>query len=225
MLIDGKIKATTLCPVFSELLVYFFYGRPAYKVSVAEDQRVTDEYLPIALIFEGSAISNISRIFPFDTGAFPKEAYKPALHKDVDMTEFQVDPTLEAAQRIVAAFFGSNDNYVLGDPTSTPPPNFFDEPEAFAHRYIIDGAVKIGTDDRRYTVELQTKDEIALAGELKAVIVPHTMLTSKTLQNFLRANPKVEHPSYSHFRGATISSLHTVILERVREYLNDHGYL
>ena len=52
---NEKLEPRT-CPVFGEALLYFFYGRPAYKLD-NENPIITDEYLfPVCFIDRKSVV-------------------------------------------------------------------------------------------------------------------------------------------------------------------------
>jgi hypothetical protein len=120
---------------------------------------------------------------------------------------------------VVKAFFGTNARYVLGEAIAGREPDPFDHPEAHAHFALISGATKIDIDDRRYTIEVQTEDQIELSPGLLALVMPHTWLRSTTIQNFLKRHSSVVPLTYARFRGMSVAASHAVILEKVREHL------
>lgn len=64
----NKIKVTE-CNLFEEDIAYFFVGRPSYK---HKTDFTESEYweLPVCFILEFSAVEDIRRVYPFDSGAF-----------------------------------------------------------------------------------------------------------------------------------------------------------
>lgn len=223
---EKAIKAHKECDVFKEWLIYLFYGRPAYKVRVNEaDQQVTDEYLPVAFIVRPDAVTNVKRVFPFDSGTFDNDAYLSVHHKTAKLSDFELEPSLIAARRVVKAFFGTNQNYVLGEATSRGKLNPLDHPEASAYFSLVEGVADRSVDDRRYSIEIQTLDPLYLATDILAVVMPHTWLKSRTVRSLLRAHPSITPITYARFNGATVSNCHAVIFEKVHEFLASNAYL
>lgn len=227
MLQDRQIKPPPeQCKVFGEWLVYLFYGRPAYKVHIDyPEQRLTDEYLPVAMVLDPGCVAAVRRAFPFDSGAFHGGAYSGVLHKHARLTDFELEPSVESARKVVGAFFGSNENYLLGQASVGRLPDAFDDPEANAHRALITGGTEVDVDDRRYTIEIQTEEAITLAPFLRAVVMPHTWLKSESVQAFLRDFPTVEPLTYARYHGASITAAHAVIFERIYDYLSENDLL
>ncbi len=72
------------CGVFEEPLAYFFYGRPAYRVS--DDGAVKVEAAcPYCFVFNAALIDKAKAIFAFDTGAFDKRLYKHILQEEMNV--------------------------------------------------------------------------------------------------------------------------------------------
>jgi hypothetical protein len=51
-------------------LLYFFYGRPSYRVNPAVSNTRVSSFAPISFVFKKDLIWNAARLHPFDTGAF-----------------------------------------------------------------------------------------------------------------------------------------------------------
>src|SRR4051794_32489580 len=67
---DEKLLAME-CNVFGgEKLVYFFIGRPAYKMPAVESP--SEWQMPVAFVIRFDKPPPIKRVFPFDSGAFQK---------------------------------------------------------------------------------------------------------------------------------------------------------
>jgi hypothetical protein len=66
------------CDVFEKPLAYFFYGRPAYRVS-GDGAIKIEAACPCCFIFNAKLIDKAEAIFAFDTGAFDKRLYKHML--------------------------------------------------------------------------------------------------------------------------------------------------
>src|SRR5215217_5621888 len=65
---SGSVSPTH-CDVFDEPLAYFFYGRPAYRVTGDGAIRV-EAACPYCFIFSSALIETATDIYAFDTGPF-----------------------------------------------------------------------------------------------------------------------------------------------------------
>ncbi|SEK00155.1 hypothetical protein SAMN05518849_1256 [Sphingobium sp. AP50] len=79
------------CPVFNkEPLIYFFYGRPAYRASAQIQSNGLDAYAPICIIMKPDA-ADPRRIFPFDSGAFHHHLLADFTHHRMMKEDFELD--------------------------------------------------------------------------------------------------------------------------------------
>jgi hypothetical protein len=226
ILSTGILPPPEKCDVFDEWLLYLFYGRPAYKIRCdSSNQRVVDEYLPVAMIFDAGAVTNIKRLFPFDSGAFAGGAYRSVHADNVTFRDFELPAAISSAKKVVRAFFGSNADYFTGQASQPVGLNPFDDPEVLAYHAILDGPSNVEIDDRRYSIEIQTEDSISLSPHLLAIVMPHTWLESDTIRTYLAGNPAVKPLTYCRFKGISLSASHAVILERVHDFLSSRGDL
>ncbi|RYF94776.1 MAG: hypothetical protein EON95_04060 [Caulobacteraceae bacterium] len=221
---SGAIEPIDECKVFGEGLVYFFYGRPAYKVRIEEGLRFAEDYLPIALIFASEAVGDPARAFPFDSGAFASGAFDSIRHKKIPLASFELEPSFDGVRRSVTAFFETNRRYLLGEVTNRGLPNNMDDPEARSHYALIEGASDDSIDDRRYTVEVQSRELVLLSSAI-AIIMPHKWLKSVAVKKFASENPSVKLISYAKYKGTTVSGSHAVIFEHAYDYLLKGGYI
>src|SRR6266478_2411608 len=78
------------CAVFGEPLAYFFYGRPAYRVSGDGAVKI-EAACPFCFVFNASLIDKAKAIFAFDTGAFSKRLYNHILVEEMDVEDFSLE--------------------------------------------------------------------------------------------------------------------------------------
>lgn len=178
----------THCDVFSEELLYFFYGRPAYRAK--EQNNVKLEYdWPIVMVFKPETLSDISAVYPFDTGAFHLGIYKNFFHKDSKLSDFLLPANLEYAQKFVASFYKNNDEYFRGDSRKSveiPSRNF----EAQGIHELartpssrISGVSSHIRDERSSTVELHSKNTVSLINTMIGIIIPEPYLNDKDVND------------------------------------------
>jgi len=101
---DGELMPKA-CNVFAgEPLLYFFYGRPSYRVNSNEPPTSLDHYLPVCMLFRAESVQPIKRIFPFDSGACDNELYDNALHRDMNLEDFGLEPSPDTPGRVISFF-------------------------------------------------------------------------------------------------------------------------
>ncbi|MBB3860801.1 hypothetical protein GGQ88_002070 [Novosphingobium hassiacum] len=183
ILIEGAIKPRR-CEVFrGEDLTYLFYGRPSYKMP--EDMAIAKYWqLPSVFIFESDVV-DYKRIFPFDTGAFKGGLY-PQFFGMMPLSEYELNGNQDYPRKIVSAFFATTEKFFKLKPRKL---NEFEEEfevtatdEEIKALYDLiehnDGKV----DDRRFSIELQTENEVLMSsGKCKAIIIPEEYLENTEL--------------------------------------------
>jgi hypothetical protein len=94
------------CSVFKEPLLYFFYGRPAYRDASQTTPTRDVGFYPICFVFRpGTICKKAKRVYPFDTGAAQKGLYEPAIRRTDALTGYGVQAVVESARKIVSRFF------------------------------------------------------------------------------------------------------------------------
>jgi len=141
------------CAVFEEDLLYLFYGRPAYRRAEYEQIRLTAKS-PVVLVLSPGIVSSGRRMFPFDSGAFEERYKKKWVHHGMKLADFELECPGDAPQRHVAAFFGTNWNY-LRQICADPPLPYVGEFEVEALMELLRDPNAIEADDRRLALELQ----------------------------------------------------------------------
>ncbi|KWV61240.1 hypothetical protein AS156_00025 [Bradyrhizobium macuxiense] len=192
---DGVLEPRE-CDVFKgEPLLYFFYGRPSYRVNANEGATGLDHYLPVCLIFRSSAVTPIKRIFPFDSGGFHKEFYADAFHKDMDLDDFGLEPDIDTPGRVISLFFESADAYLRARsaPSVSLDPS---ELEAKSYLALISHRLSNTMDNRVSGIELQFEGPLKIDGAVNAIILPDTLYSSPLIQAKLTA---LEALPYCHW--------------------------
>jgi hypothetical protein len=171
------------CDVFNEDLLYFFYGRPAFRRS-EQDQIGQSARAPVVVIFAPDLIHEGRRIFPFDSGAFG-DRYKNWVHRDMTLQDFELSCDEGVPQRHVTAFFKNNSNYLKL--TMTPPPKpYIGEYEVESLIAIFQDPSAANADDRRLAMELQVDKPLPLDGStILALILPDELEEAEWLKTFL----------------------------------------
>ncbi len=173
---SGNVSPTD-CKVFDEALAYFFYGRPAYRVSGDGAVKV-EAACPYCFVFNAALIAKAKAIFAFDTGAFDSRLYKHVVMEDMKVEDFSLETNNHRPNRVIASVFGSRKSYFEGDISRIPDPEKLTEAWEFHARAYLHLLVSRGRnepDDRICSIEVLFDESIPLQGNLLAVVVPHTI--------------------------------------------------
>lgn len=172
----GQVKPVD-CSVFGQPLAYFFYGRPAYRIS-AEGSLKVEGACPFCFIFKPMLIEKAASIFAFDTGAYSARMYKHVVLDEMDAEDFSLETEPQRPNKLISTVFGSKAVYFDGDVSQAAAPEDVTEPWDFHARTYIQLLTSTGRnepDDRIGSIEVIFSEPVPLKGNLLAVIVPHTL--------------------------------------------------
>lgn len=219
ILIEKKLMPSP-CRVFrKEKLLYFFYGRPAYKSNNPQSSGLRS-LLPMSFIFNVDVVDKIKRIAPFDTGAFKKGLYRQFMNRAMKMDDFFLTPDRAVLSKGITYFFSSNEHYFQGEPREKI--DFEkDEFEIESYYALIRGVQQDTADDRKASFEVQTDKEIELTpGVLDAVIMPHTLKGTR-MERMARDDLKAEVITYRSMNNIPSNQYYGLMLYVTRDYLID----
>jgi hypothetical protein len=175
---QGKIK-TSDCPIFNVPLTYFFVLRPAYLVPHASEKSEYLDYFPVAFILRPEAVAHPYHVYPFDTGAGAKGAYKDRANRLVKLEDYELEPSHRAARSFIQWAFGDTRGYFEG--FLRPDLNHdIIATESVASSYA--NIAKMGrkgdskTDVRASTIELTSNSHVDLPSNVLLMIIPSLML-------------------------------------------------
>jgi hypothetical protein len=190
-ILEGDTLDPKECGVFKEQLTYLFYGRPAYRAKDGNNARLEFEW-PIVFIFDPQRLSAIRRLFPFDTGAFALGIYDHFFAKDSRVEDFVLDPTLDAATKIVGALYVNNEEYYLGGTRKNVdiPHRQFELQGLYELARLpgIQGASSMWQkrDERSSAIEIQFDQPLPLTDTLIAVILPKPYMDDSDIKDALQ---------------------------------------
>lgn len=175
---EGAI-APQACPVFEgESLIYYFYGRPAFRPNAREDATGLEHYFPVCLIFRPETAVVIRRVFPFDSGAYQGGQYAAYVHRNMKLGDFALDVDPSTPARLVSRFYGSNEAYIFSrDPLDDVPA---DNLEGRSYLGLTSAKGGNALDSRGSGVEIQGEASIILEDALEAVILPMSFVRTET---------------------------------------------
>jgi hypothetical protein len=213
----------TPCNVFTgENLLYFFYGRPAYRTTREQNALIHPAFMPVVILLKPDSLKSITRIAPFDTGAFENKKFDEHLHSKMKKEDFLLDPKLLMANKLISKFYSDNSSYVEEKPIAlTIDPMDF---EAFSYYSIITSVIKSPSDDRNCTIEIQSDNAVVIdESNVMLVILPISFMNSAEIRQTL-SKWKVRFETYTTHRGNPNEYL-ALIYERVAEFMKAEGLL
>jgi hypothetical protein len=223
-----SVKATD-CNVFQEPLAYFFYGRPAYRVG-GDGSIKREAACPFCFIFDSELIKKAKYIYPFDTGAFEKRMYQHIVVDEMNVEDFSLEQDISRPNRIISKVFLSREAYFTGDKTNMVSPEEGAEPWEMHARSYLDLIASRGRnepDDRIHTIEVVLGADVPLTGNLRAVIVPHTMWDDTKKAPWLEKlqDLGVEIAPYEFIPGRHPEHYHALLETKVRDLYRKWGAL
>ncbi len=165
------------CAVFQQPIAYFFYGRPAYRISGDGAVKV-EAACPYCFIFDPTMIQSARAIFAFDTGAFANRLYKHIVMDEMAVEDFSLDVDSKRPNKIISTVFSSIENYIDGDTSQVAAAEDVAaawEFHARAYLHLIASPGRNEPDDRICSIEVVFASDVPLPGRLKAIVVPHTL--------------------------------------------------
>src|SRR5215213_5943770 len=105
-IIRGGAVEARHCREFNQPLAYFFYGRPAYRIS-GEGTLRAEAACPFCFVFKAGVISKALTINAFDTGAFDNRMYKHVLLYEMNVEDFSLESDPLRPNRLISAVFGN----------------------------------------------------------------------------------------------------------------------
>jgi hypothetical protein len=221
---SGKLQ-TSHCGIFKESLLYFFYGRPAYRDSSQITPTRNVVFYPICFVFRPGTIGKkAKRIYPFDTGASQAGLYEPDIKPTEALADYQLQTAVESARRIVDCFFETDEQYLSN---KTRPGIRFSSAEADPESYyrLINGGGQPGCDDRCSAVEIQIADCLDVGHDIMAIALPTCFLEDKALTRTLLTVWRAQPLTYDAVIGMRPLEFHGVIRELIRRFYIQSGLL
>lgn len=205
-----------VCDVFHEHLVYFFYGRPAYRHALGREPGGGIELCPVSFVFKPHTISHgARRIFPCDSGGIYKGHFTPHLEQ-ADLPDLELDATVESARRLVSLVFGSNDNYYRGEAQDPAPSSFTAGSAAQRFHDLLRDEGAISGDDRRSAIEIQMASPVQLDHHLLYVMLPNDLLNQDNVRRTIFEIWQCDPIGYDVYRGAPAHDYTATIRDKLR---------
>jgi hypothetical protein len=226
----GAIQANnslqvSACKVFKEPLLYFFYGRPAYRDATQIIPTRDVGFYPICFVFHpGTICKKAKRVYPFDSGASQSGLYEPAINRTEALADYPVAAVIESARRLVSCFFETEEQYLSNNPK---PGLRFSSAEGDAESYyeLINGGGRSDCDDRCSAVEIQIAECLDLREDIMAVVLPTCFLEDARLAEAILKVWRAQPLTYDADIGMRPIEFHGTIRQKVREFYRRSGLL
>jgi hypothetical protein len=210
-----------------ESLLYFFYGRPSYRVNPSVRDTRVSSFAPVCLVFKKDFDWHGKRLHMFDTGAFLDGRMTTSIHPSFILPDFELPAVETSAQDLVKAFYGSNKNYL-----DCAPSNDVDVSDAIRRRLLrvemyynlIRFAPNDNADERVHSIEVLVDSNIPLKGNLLAVVIPGRFFDDDQII-MLRESWDCQIVQYHLKSVFTPNDLMSLLFEKVREVLLSDGQI
>jgi hypothetical protein len=159
MNIQGSELKPEWCDVLKGDVTYFSYGMPFYKRKCGHTQNIN--YYPVVFVLKPSVNKAVDYYFPFDSGAICSGLFGKDGELLKDIMDYRVKSNPD---KIVSAFYGTNDNYVHGKILEKCPCK--DEKARIVYSLISSSAMGEDIDQRLRTVECVIRDVICVRDEI-----------------------------------------------------------
>lgn len=212
---------TSNCRHFGEDLLYFFYGRPAYRSRESVEPTKDLGLHPCCFIMRLAAIEPLRRVFPFDSGAFHAGIYLGKINERLPIQNFAIESSVASIMDFVNKYYDSNEAYWRAKPKnmSIDPLDF--EASTIAH---LLSSPEAKYDDRASCIELQVDHDVAIdAGGLLGIVVPTDFLDAPEVQ-LLVSRTGCLTETYDVFRVSPIEDM-GALRQATKYLLRKAGYL
>ena len=200
------------CNVFEQDLLYLFYGRPAFRRDEDQQLRLSAK-APVVIVFAPNLATQGCRMFPFDSGAFELR-YQGWTHRGMELQDFEIECSPEAARRHVSAFFSTNEQYVRLLP-SIPVIPFVGDFEVESIVQLLSDPSSTNADDRRLAVELQVEQVVPFESPwVLALIVPSELIQAPWLRSFISSAASIDILTYELAQLRTAGHYQVLLEER-----------
>jgi len=224
-IVEKGFMSPSKCDVFDEDLLYFFYGRPAFRKEKEKPLELSARS-PIVVIFFSKLLKNSCRLYPFDSGAFADGRYKTCLHNSMKLSDFELECSLDAPQKHVSAFFKTNINY-LNLKNITPTLSYTGEYEVESIVKLLNTHSGINADDRKMAVEMQISKKIPFdKSSILAIIVPEDLEAAPYYQKYIaHKGVGVEIIKYDYYTSTTAESYQRLLEKETRDFQKRRNFI
>lgn len=217
ILATGKLEIKK-CKEFKKKLLYFFYGKPSYPVSLKNKENRTDAfYCPVCFVINPEKV-DVYQVFPFDTGAFKEKIYEGFIHRNMKLDNYELDNNLDSILAYISVMFGNNEDYLNG--ICHQKKSKLVEIQALLNMLNANGSFQV--DERANTVEIISKRNLKLVDAIECLILPKNLLRVKEVAAFIEEN-RIKYKGYNIRRLTAPDRYNEIVFQLAMEYINIKG--
>jgi hypothetical protein len=214
-IVNARMLVPQKCHILCGEVLYFSYGAAHYRPKTQWTEDAME--FPVAFVFDIDVVSNISRFYPFDTGAVVGGLCGAEWSNVGDLEQHYV---AYAPERLVSCFYGSNQNYLRGKVTDEVA-NV--DPLPALHEFLSTDLSAKGIDGRQRTIECVAHESVSLLNKLRWVGYPDTV-SREIHELWMRSDSKFKSYRYVPNVRENPSELAKILAEDARkefEYLHE----
>lgn len=215
-ILESERLEPAMCKIFKEKYLYAYYGIPSYRKSLEEASK-NMAFFPICFILNHRNIPDLDRLHPFDTGAFFKipEIKNEYFHPKMELADFELDPSIRNAVRVVEKFYSTNKKYIENNPSVSTSEFGETEFEARSYSSLISNEANTRYDNRVSTIEMIYKQFIPLNKDsLLQVIIPNSFLDDSFVRDKLIRAFDIDEPlTYYTLKGNPVENFGSIYNE------------
>jgi hypothetical protein len=184
--VSTGIMETRACPHFNVDLIYFFLGRPAYRLRNGDIKAEEINYFPFAFIVEPKGLDVPYHVYPFDTGGALGDIFKDREDEYVYLEDYALKNDLQTAAKHIAWAFGTASSYIDGDlkqGLSDDKSTWEDTIRSFVNVARMASSTHNKPDSRASAVEVAYRLPVRIKDNVKFVILPKQYLEDKGKKN------------------------------------------
>ena len=231
-IIDAGQIEKKLCPVFDTELSYFFVLRPGYRLRDGAVKSDQINRFPSVFVLSPEQLGTPYHVYPFDTGGAANGWFEDRADEWVNLEDYELEPTLEAAQRHVAWAFPDLAAYLEGElrpDLGSGLSHWQDVARSYVSIAGLAGSQTNQPDRRASAVEVAYRDHVPLKGHVKLAVLPKQYLENGDLKNAavlakLQA-AGVEIATYDWQPNSTPADFQDEIFRIVRRFYEREGVL
>ncbi len=225
-IIKSRKLSTHKCDVFTDKnYLYTYYGIPSYR-QMKKDATGYLAFFPVCFVIDYDKVPAPKKLHPFDTGAFEKlnEFRSKYFHPEMKLSNFELDPDIRDAMKVVQRYFSTNLNYM--NKQCQLRKSEIDAMHFEEHSYIsvIEDESNGTLDSRVSTIEFIHDSEIKLTSDsVKHIILPERFLDNKETSEIIKGELGIEHPDTYLIVKGNPNEFFGVVYNSYLDFVNNNG--
>lgn len=208
------------CSVFNRPLLYFFYGRPAYRSKKAWKTNAGVDLCPVCFVLKPCRLkTQIDSIYPFDSGAASSGLFEPHISQD-EINRYKLSPLSESLRKFIRLYFLSNGDYFVAK--ADPALDLTEAcQEAIDYFNLITHDDAVAYDDRRSAIEISSSESVELMDNIMTIVLPFSMLEDRDIRQIILNEWGIRPITYSTVHGMIPGHYQPTILQKLSDFLKE----